>query len=708
MKKIDDWEYSYSPVQEGLKSISEIFPFAENWYWYLLILIIILCILAPAVISLYGAVKWLRNRDNPEMRNLGKHKFSLGVPTLILLMGGVASYFTGKRTADEEIVMIVVLITLGLYLLSMIILFVHGVYVRIKYRSDTTRKKLGRNTVLLTLYQGSALLLLPFFMVSYLNNNLLDFTSASSPTSYSSTSSMDSLTLGESSPVFSGFDFGAEVESDTVGFSTGGAKDINNFRENINNGYMPLSTDITYEGLFYDYLFDTGQLEACKELFCPSYTSAISPDPFSNKSEYFLSVGLNSGIKESDFQRKKLNLVVVLDISGSMSSAFNKYYYDGLLSEEGEDIDNNASKMEVATNAVVTMLDHLHPDDRFGMVVFDDQAYVGKPLRLVEETDVDSIKDHILELQPRGGTNMESGITAGTELFNDYLDADTEEYENRIIFLTDAMPNTGRTGRNDLLSLTQNNAIQSINTTFIGIGVDFNTDLVESLTKIRGANYYAVHSSEEFRHRMDEGFDYMVTPLVYDLQLMLDAPGYTIKQVYGSPEADAATGNLMTINTLFPSEKTNGETRGGLVLLHMERTSLNNTPISLTAKYTDRAGTTHSNTDEIVFTDQSSYYDNTGIRKGIVLSRYVNVLQDWIAATPTQSNVVPLYSETGIPIPQELQLSQWERTSNTLIVSNAYKNIFTQFNAYFESEMTAIGDDDLEQESVLLERLIRY
>ena len=41
--------------------------------------------------------------------------------------------------------------------------------------------------------------------------------------------------------------------------------------------------------------------------------------------EYYITVGLNSNIKESDFQRKKLNLVIVLDVSGSMDSKFSSY-----------------------------------------------------------------------------------------------------------------------------------------------------------------------------------------------------------------------------------------------------------------------------------------------------------------------------------------------------------------------------------------------
>ena len=101
----------------------------------------------------------------------------------------------------------------------------------------------------------------------------------------------------------------AEFASDTIGFAVGGAKDINNFRENIDNDFLPIPTDMTYEGLFYDYYFDTGQQEECEGLFCPSYSYAISPDPLSEEEQYYLSVGLNSGIKESDFSRKKLNFL---------------------------------------------------------------------------------------------------------------------------------------------------------------------------------------------------------------------------------------------------------------------------------------------------------------------------------------------------------------------------------------------------------------
>jgi len=500
-----------------------------------------------------------------------------------------------------------------------------------------------------------------------------------------------------------------------IGFSTGGAKDINNFRENIKNGYLPLPTDITYEGLFYDYYFDTGQQGQCNSLFCPSYTYAVSEDPFSGEAEYYLAVGLNSGMKESDFERKKMNLVIVLDISGSMGSSFDRYYYDQFGNQsirEGTEEDWRKSKMQVATESVVALLDHLNDDDRFGMVLFDGGAYLAKPLNLIGETDMDAIKEHIMDITARGSTNLAAGMEMGTDLFGEVLDVDRSEYENRIIFLTDAMPNTGDISERGLLGMAGDNADNNLYSTFIGIGVDFNTELIEYITKIKGANYYSVHSAKEFEERMDDEFEYMVTPLVFDLELQLEADGWEIEKVYGSPQANEATGELMKVNTLFPSKTEGGETRGGLVLLKLKKLS-SDAELVLTVSYEDRNGNHETVEDEVTFEGQDAeYFDNTGIRKGILLSRYASLLIDWTIDERDHAEISrpwePMVNEEiRIPVPPPIGtvLGRWERQSLPLTVSEAYEDLFEEFMKYFEAEMEAIGDETLQQELEVLDEL---
>ncbi len=510
----------------------------------------------------------------------------------------------------------------------------------------------------------------------------------------------------------------ASPVADSLGFSVGGAKDADNFFQNLEEGYLPRYSSLTYEGLFYDYNFDTGQEEKCDNLFCPSYARGITRDLFSGTTDYYLSVGLNSGLTEENFQRKKLNLVVVLDISGSMGAPFNAYYYDHSSNAGNRDEKHPKSKMEIANRAIVAMLQHLHPDDHFGMVLFDNSSYRAKPLRLVETTNMNAISKHILDLQPRGGTNMAAGMQKGIEQFMQIQTGlkDPTVYENRIIFLTDAMPNRGELSKNGIFSMVKNASARNIFTSFIGIGVDFNPDLVEHITKTRGANYFAVHSSRDFQKRMDKEFDFMVTPLVFNLKLNLSSPDYEIAGVFGSPEADLTTGQMMKINTLFPSSTEDEKVRGGVVLVKLRKTGHSNRPVRLSVSYDDRSGRTFHNSNAVQFKQYETHWDNKGIQKAALLSEYVSLLKNWLidsrkGCSDSGTPVIPCfpYYEKGLVNPdfrpEWPEIKTWEQQSCPLEVSEGYRKLFSVFSTHFVSEMEMINDPTLQKELDVLTHL---
>lgn len=494
------------------------------------------------------------------------------------------------------------------------------------------------------------------------------------------------------------------AEAAKIGYSVGGAKDINNFRNNVEEGYLPIRTDVTYEGLFYDYYFDTGRQNRCTELFCPAYSRAITRDPLSNETEYYMTVGLNSGIDKSEFERKKLNLVIVLDISDSMSESFNRYYYD----DAGEKRPTERrAKIRAAKESVLSLTDHLRDGDRFGMVTFNDNAETVVPMQSVGEHDMEDVRSRIRSLGPSGGTNLDAGMDRATRMVEPHADDDATEYETRIVYITDAMPNLGDTGTESLGGQLRSNANRGIYTTFVGVGIDFNTKLVESISDVRGANYYSVHSAAQFEDRMDEGFKYMVTPLVFDLQLSVESEGYEIETVYGSPEAEAATGQLMQVNTLFPSRTKNGSTKGGVILLKLDKIG-SNSNLELSVSYENRIGEEFENTVDVAFEDRSPpYFENTGVRKAVLLSRYADLMKNWIAYERARlTDRSPGEPAAGIESPSRNDLGRWERESATLQVSSTYEERIETFERYYEREAAAIGDRSLEQEEQILERLV--
>lgn len=488
------------------------------------------------------------------------------------------------------------------------------------------------------------------------------------------------------------------------GFAVGGAKDINNFRANIAAGYLPQPSDITYEGLFYDYHFDTGKTGSGEwagagKLFVPTWSAAVSQNPLTGSVEHFLAIGLKSQLGIGEMTRKKLNLVVVLDISGSMQSPFNRYYYDSNRKRPDMAGDyQRMTKLESACSSLVAMLDQLKPDDRLGIVLFNHSTHLAKPVGLIGRTDMEALKKHILELEPWGATNMEDGLEHGRAMLEAFTGNNPDQYENRIVFMTDAMPNTDDTSESGLLELTSNMAKRRIYLTFIGMGVDFNSQMVKSITQVKGANYYSVHSPVEFRKRLADEFNFMVNPMVFDLTLTLKASDCRILKVIGSPEADLATGRIMQVKTLFPSPTTAEGSRGGIILLQLDK-PLGDTALSMTVAYEDRKGQMQELTDSFVFkAGEPGFYEDTGIRKGILLARYADLLRASATGKPIKAN----HGSEGT---DGSGWSYWERSSRPLKVADAGRADMVSFREHFIGEISAIGDPSLEKETRVLDQL---
>eukprot|EP01084_Bolivina_argentea_P216020 366935_1 len=349
------------------------------------------------------------------------------------------------------------------------------------------------------------------------------------------------------------------------------------------------------------------------------------------------------------------------------------------------------TKLDVAKDAIIGLFKHLNNKDRIGVVTFDHESNVINRLQLIEELNMDALSRKIKKLHQRGSTNMEAGYIEGTRLFTQF----DSKYENRIIFLTDAMVNTGTVYKHDLLSLTRTNADERIYTTFIGIGINFNSDLIEFITKTRGGNYYSVNSCKEFLRRMDDEFEFMVTPLVFDMTLSLKSTRnmYTIDKIYGSPDADKSSGHIMKINTLFPSAPNDdAEIKGGIILLKLKlnKTNSNNdrniAKLRILVNYEDNYGVKHENFVSVIFTPldtDTGIFDNNGIRKAVLLTQYVNIIKEWI---DVQSNAI-INEKPMNPIAE-------------------YKDKLTRFLLHFKNEIKQIGDETLQKEVEILEKLV--
>eukprot|EP01106_Pelomyxa_sp_JSP_P019044 TRINITY_DN926_c0_g3_i1.p1 TRINITY_DN926_c0_g3~~TRINITY_DN926_c0_g3_i1.p1 ORF type:complete len:368 (-),score=85.13 TRINITY_DN926_c0_g3_i1:88-1191(-) len=350
------------------------------------------------------------------------------------------------------------------------------------------------------------------------------------------------------------------------------------------------------------------------------------------------------------------------------------------------------SKIEAAKEAILMLLKHLHPDDRFGFVTFTETASVLQPLQRWEKLDQSKIATMVSGVTAGGGTDLSCGYCAAAKLMKAAKDEDTTHVasppgktapttttpelpdEYRLIFFTDMQPNTGEISPEGLFGLAKANADIGIYSTFYGVGLDFDTTLTDHITTgIRGASYQSIKSAASFRKHLDRDFDYSVTPILFDLTLTAQPPE-RIKAIYGS-EHDTASGgsgsgggSVMRVGTLFPSAKEGGLTMGGVVLLKVAPPTPGAPPLLLVSRYVDRSGNSHEESLAVeVSGGTGDCFQNLGIRKAILLTRFVTLMRD-------------------------------HRTKKTEATLQALKTLVP----HYESEMSLIGDKQLLKELTVL------
>jgi Ca-activated chloride channel family protein len=306
-----------------------------------------------------------------------------------------------------------------------------------------------------------------------------------------------------------------------LGATPGGAQDFGYIREVLALGYVPLPFHFPLEGLFAEHDLPIDDAEPCDQLLCVRTASGVAPLFGSEELRTFVQFGYSSGLDPETFQRRPLNLAVVVDVSGSMRDW------------TGQEL----SKMEAVKDALRLMVDQLSEDDRLAIVLFNHDAWV-----LAESApvaDPGAVLALIDTIQAGGSTNIEAGLALGFGIAVDH--SQPELRADRVMLFTDALPNTGLTGEGSFLQLATTHADMGIGLTTFGVGFNFGQELVVALSRIRDGAYFFLDSSQRTQEIFELDFDYLVTPLAYDLSLRL-APRFGFGLVSdGALTSDVAT-----------------------------------------------------------------------------------------------------------------------------------------------------------------------
>ncbi|XP_065828395.1 uncharacterized protein [Oscarella lobularis] len=408
---------------------------------------------------------------------------------------------------------------------------------------------------------------------------------------------------------------------------------------------------LNYENMFYCYGFSTGK--PVDAVLAPQFVSAIDKNPITNEEELWLGMTLNSkfdGAGMTEYGRPDLNLVVVLDISGSMGSSFSDDLSSGCL----------MSKINVAKKCLIALVDQLRKGDQFGLILFNHEATVAGELAPWSKALIKSMKTKIESLCPGGMTDLTKAAVSATDLFAKAREG--KRTSNRIIFFTDL--NSTVDSANDekrLLSTLKKNATAGIYTTVVGIGMDLNVELVTHISKTPGARYCSVDSADEFERIITKEFPYDVTLTGFDIKISLSSNPYVFLKGFGSPELnDLKTGKPVLLSSEFPSPHDgDGNAKGGILLFKVGLKKGQKPADKITGVVTwkDPSGLSQKSEFSVAMIHG---YQGTGIRKAIALVRYVDLHNEYVLDKRTHSV--------------------------------KYLELFQRFKDYFVGEMKAVGE----------------
>jgi Ca-activated chloride channel family protein len=174
----------------------------------------------------------------------------------------------------------------------------------------------------------------------------------------------------------------------------GGAKDVNYLRGEVEQSRIPHPETFTAEGLISEHSVVIESNQPCAQVFCLVAESIDANLIAQPEARYLIGLGFTTNVQSQGWRREPLNLVAVVDKSGSMSGG----------------------PLALVRSSLLEVLGHLRDGDRLSIVLYGDRAHVHlEPIDVTAENR-GIIRERIKEIVSAGSTAMEAGLQLGYEV----------------------------------------------------------------------------------------------------------------------------------------------------------------------------------------------------------------------------------------------------------------------------------------------------
>ncbi len=232
----------------------------------------------------------------------------------------------------------------------------------------------------------------------------------------------------------------------------------------------------------------------------------------------YLRLSLKGLAADTRARRTPINAAIVIDRSGSMQG----------------------QRIEAAQEGARVALKRLSADDKIALVAYNHNVDVLSPAAPLR--DAERLTAAIDKLEASGTTALYAGVEEGGRQVEEYLSGNGV---NRVVLLSDGLANVGPSQPSDLAKLGRKLASKGISVSTIGLGLDYNEDLMQRLAAASDGNHAFVERPSDLAEIFDREFGDALAVSARDITIIIECKsGFTPKRILGrdgSIEGDKVT-----------------------------------------------------------------------------------------------------------------------------------------------------------------------
>lgn len=272
----------------------------------------------------------------------------------------------------------------------------------------------------------------------------------------------------------------------------------------------------------------------------------VSPPPSTNSngslsittrlSHPFVMIGTNDvyltadikAVEQRGTSRSPVNLALVIDRSGSMSGF----------------------KLNQAKQAAKALVGQLRSEDRLTIVHYGSDVKAMEGIFVTAENQ-DRLLAYIDGIWDDGGTNIGAGLSTGRDLL---MKAKHDFKVNRMILISDGQPTEGVTDHASLTSIVREVRQAGISVSSIGVGTDFNEQLMESFAEVGAGAYAYLQDASQLQQIFQKDLNAAGTQVARNVTITVKVPsGARLVRTLGyTPIARSTSGSEELVTIALP------------------------------------------------------------------------------------------------------------------------------------------------------------